>query len=578
MVTQSYFQPFLNPPKSSSQTSHKLLFFSLSIAALFCLAYLGLIIFQSHFSYNSINTLSLCDKSHDHPSCLASISEVIITTFNPDHDHLYLHHRSNGPDLLGKILEGHVAHINNAIEATKDKMKGNEERGGGAMAVCLELMDLSRDRVADSIKVLGVKSKEKDVSAWLSAVLTNYVTCLDMVQEYPHLMGLRPTVEVLISRARAFLAVHAKLSGGNGSGSGGVRNFFEGSRSRRMYPSWLRPSDQKLLETSGRDVKADVTVAKDGSGNFTTVGEAVAAAPDKRGERFVIYVKEGVYDEIVEVPKKKKNVMIVGDGMDLTIITGNLNVVDNPDIGTFRTPTLAAVGDGFILKDVCIQNTAGPEKHQAVALRVGSDKSVIYRCKIEAYQDTLYAHSLRQFYRGCSIWGTVDFIFGNAAVVFQNCELVARRPMDNQKNMVTAQGRTDPNQDTGTVIQYCDIVPSPDLIPVQPQFPTYLGRPWKLFSRTVVMQSFIGDHIDPNGWFKWDEESPLDFVYYGEYRNYGPGADTSQRVNWTSYHVITDSEIARQFTVAEFIQGQEWLDDTDVEYEAGLEISKRENI
>lgn len=469
-----------------------------------------------------------------------------------------------------------MAHINNAIEATKDKMKANEEKGGRALAVCLELMDLSRDRVADSIKELGVKSKEKDVSAWLSAVLTNYDTCSDMIQEYPHLMGLRPTVEELISRARAFLAIHAKLS--RDSSSGGVRNFFESSRNRRMYPSWLKQSDRKLLEASGEDIKADVVVAKDGSGNFTTVGEAVAAAPDKREERFVIYVKEGVYDEIVEVPKKKKNVMIVGDGMDLTIITGNLNVVDDPDIGTFRTPTLAAVGDGFILKDVCIQNTAGPEKHQAVALRIGSDKSVIHRCKIEAYQDTLYAHSLRQFYRDCSIWGTVDFIFGNAAVVFQNCELVARRPMDNQKNMVTAQGRTDPNQDSGTVIQYCDIVPSPDLTPVQPQFPTYLGRPWKLFSRTVVMQSFIGDHIDPNGWFKWDEESPLDSVYYGEYQNYGPGADTSQRVNWTSYHVITDSDIARQFTVAEFIQGQEWLDDTDVEYEAGLEISKQENV
>jgi len=238
----------------------------------------------------------------------------------------------------------------------------------------------------------------------------------------------------------------------------------------------------------------------------------------------------------------------------------------------------AAVGEGFILKDVCIQNTAGPEKHQAVALRVGSDKSIIYRCRIEAYQDTLYAHSLRQFYRDCSIWGTVDFIFGNAAVVLQNCELVARRPMERQKNMVTAQGRTDPNQNTGTVIQNCDIVPSPDLIPVQPQFPSFLGRPWKLFSRTVVMQSFIGDHIDPKGWLKWDEESPLDFLYYGDYQNYGPGADTSQRVNWTSYHVITDPEVARQFTVGEFIQGEEWLDDTGVEYEAGFETTLWENM
>ena len=259
-----------------------------------------------------------------------------------------------------------MAHINNAVEVTRDKMKSNEERGDGAPAVCLELMDLSRDRVVDSIKVLGVKSKEKDVSAWLSAVLTNYVTCLDMVQDYPHLMGLRPTLEGLISRARAFLAIHAKLSG-FGSGrvrdfseslfgvNDRVRNFFESSGSMGMYPSWLRPSDQKLLEASGREIKADVVVAKDGSGDFTTVGEAVAAAPDKKEERFVIYVKEGVYDEIVEVPKKKKNVMIVGDGMDLTIITGSLNVVDNPELGTFRTPTL---GKLFLLYLICIQFNA----------------------------------------------------------------------------------------------------------------------------------------------------------------------------------------------------------------------------
>jgi pectinesterase len=107
----------------------------------------------------------------------------------------------------------------------------------------------------------------------------------------------------------------------------------------------------------------------------------------------------------------------------------------------------AADCDGFIAQDIWFQNTARPQKHQAVALRVGADQSVINRCRIDAYQDTLYAHSLRQFYRGCYITGTVDFCGA------QNCKLVPRKPMSGQNNMVTAQGRTDPNQNAGISIK-----------------------------------------------------------------------------------------------------------------------------
>jgi pectinesterase len=111
----------------------------------------------------------------------------------------------------------------------------------------------------------------------------------------------------------------------------------------------------------------------------------------------------------------------------------------------------AVSGDRFIAVDVTFRNTAGPKKHQAVALRNNADLSTFYRCSFEGYQDTLYVHSLRQFYRECEIHGTVDFIFGNAAAVFQSCNLFARKPMANQKIAFTAQGRSDPNQNTGIV-------------------------------------------------------------------------------------------------------------------------------
>lgn len=129
------------------------------------------------------------------------------------------------------------------------------------------------------------------------------------------------------------------------------------------------------------------------------------------------------------------------------------------------------MGDGFIARDITVVNSAGPAKHQAVALRVGSDKSVIFRCSIIGYQDTLYTHSKRQFYRETDIYGTVDFIFGNSAVVFQTCNIYARKPMSSSvKNFVTAQGRSSPNQNTGISIHNCKISAAEDLAPVKTRY------------------------------------------------------------------------------------------------------------
>ncbi|KAL8548734.1 hypothetical protein ACS0TY_007845 [Phlomoides rotata] len=125
------------------------------------------------------------------------------------------------------------------------------------------------------------------------------------------------------------------------------------------------------------------------------------------------------------------------------------------------------------------------------------------RMHFEAYQDTLYVHSLRQFYLQCDIYGTVDFIFDNAAVVFQTCNIYPRLPMANQVNAITAQGRTDPNQNTGISILNCSIRAADDLAQSNSTIQTYLGRPWKEYSRTVYMQSFLDGLIDPAGWKEW---------------------------------------------------------------------------
>ncbi|KAG6735574.1 hypothetical protein POTOM_061786 [Populus tomentosa] len=284
--------------------------------------------------------------------------------------------------------------------------------------------------------------------------------------------------------------------------------------------------------------------------------------------RFVIYVKRGVYKENVEIKKSMKNLMFVGDGIDATVITSNKNTQDGTT--TFRSATVGVSGKGFIARDMTFENTAGPQKHQAVALRSGSDFSVFYSCSFKGYQDTLYVHSQRQFYRDCDIYGTVDFIFGDAVAVLQNCNIYVRRPMSGQKNTVTAQGRTDPGENTGIVIHNSRVMAASDLRPVQGSFKSYLGRPWKKYSRTVFLKSNIDGLIDPAGWLPWKGAFALSTLYYGEYMSTGSGASTKGRVKWPGYHTITSPLEAGKFTVENFLAGNSWIFAAGVPFESGL--------
>ncbi|KAL0008266.1 hypothetical protein SO802_009768 [Lithocarpus litseifolius] len=331
--------------------------------------------------------------------------------------------------------------------------------------------------------------------------------------------------------------------------------------------------ERTLSELKGNNgilVIDKVTVSRNGTGNFTSITEAIAFAPNNSMPEdglFVIYAREGYYEEYIVVHKNKRNILLIGDGINKTVITGNHSVIDGWT--TFNSSTFAVSGDRFIAVDITFRNTAGPTKHQAVAVRNNADLSIFYRCSFEGYQDTLYVHSLRQFYRECDIYGTVDFIFGNAAAVFQSCNIYSRKPMVNQKNAVTAQGRTDPNQNTGISIHNCTIEAAPDLAMDLNSTSTYLGRPWKEYSRTVYMQSYIGSVIDPVGWLEWNGTVGLDTLYYGEFKNYGPGANTSMRVHWPGYSLMNATQ-ALNFTVYNFTMGHTWLPNTDIPFYAGL--------
>lgn len=217
-----------------------------------------------------------------------------------------------------------------------------------------------------------------------------------------------------------------------------------------------------------------------------------------------------------------------------------------------------------------VENTAGAAKHQAVALRSDSDLSVFYRCSFEGYQDTLYAHALRQFYRECKITGTVDFIFGDSAAVFQKCQILARQALPNQSNIYTAHGRKEPDQNTGFTFQFCNISADADLAKSPNPTPTFLGRPWKEYSRTIIMQSTIGSVVSKQGWLEWNGNFGLNTLYYAEYNNTGPGAALTDRVKWPGFHVLTRPRQATNFTVAHFINGNVWLPSTGVAFISGF--------
>lgn len=240
----------------------------------------------------------------------------------------------------------------------------------------------------------------------------------------------------------------------------------------------------------------------------------------------------------------------------------------------------AITGDGFIAKGIGFENTAGPKGEQAVALMVSSDHSVLYQCSIAGYQDTLYALALRQFYRECDIYGTIDFIFGNAAAVFQSCYLLLRRPhAASNYNVILANGRSNPGQNTGFSLHKCTIAPSSDFSSAavveknKNSYKSYLGRPWKQYSRAVVMKSSIDEAIDGRGWIEWPgyPTSVLKSLYFAEYSNIGPGASTSKRVHdWPGFHLIATQD-ATKFTVANFIAGTSWLPSTGVTFISGLQ-------
>ncbi|XP_038696550.1 probable pectinesterase/pectinesterase inhibitor 12 [Tripterygium wilfordii] len=539
----------------ASSSSSSLLKFFLILSSIFISSTFAAHNKSSTTPLDLLHITSFCKTTPYPESCLESLKLSININISPNILNLLLQTLQTAISEAGKLthLFSNAGNSNNIVE---------EQRG--TIQDCQELhqITLSSLRKSESkIKAGGSKSLA-DARTYLSAALTNKNTCWEGLDS-----ASGPMKPVLLnSMTNTYKHVSNSLSMLPESGT------KKGHNNRRRllgFPSWVSRKDRRSLQTSADeyDPSEVITVAADGTGNFTTISDAINFAPNNSEGRVIIYVSQGVYEENVVIPSNKLNIVLLGDGSDVTSITGNRSVGDGWT--TFRSATLAVSGEGFLARDVAIENSAGPEKHQAVALRINADLAALYWCTINGYQDTLYTHSFRQFYRECDIYGTIDYIFGNAAVVFQACNIVSRMPMPGQFTVITAQSRETPDEDTGFSIQNCSILATDELYNNSNSVKSYLGRPWRVYSTTVYLESYIDDFIDPTGWTKWDGEKGLDTLYYGEYENYGPGSGTENRVTWPGYHVMEYAD-AYNFTVSEFIAGDAWLDSTSFPYDEGI--------
>ncbi|KAK4774276.1 hypothetical protein SAY86_009211 [Trapa natans] len=449
------------------------------------------------------------------------------------------------------------------VKRILNSSKGSKNRTTAAQN-CLQGLGNSTYRTQSAVDALP-RGKTKDARAWLSAALQFQLGCLS------GFMNVNDTA--LVNETMAFLDSLTRFT------SNALSMLVSYDIYGNDTASWRPPATERdgfwepgSVSDSGQsftmgflaNLTVDATVCRDGAGGcYGKVQDAVDAAPDNGDGRFVIHIKAGVYNQTVRIPLEKKNVVFVGDGVGKTVITGNLNV-GQPGMSTYNSATVGVVGDGFMATGITFENTAGPNTMQAVAFRSTSDFSYIENCEFLGHQDTLYASSLRQYYKSCRIEGNVDFIFGNAAAVFDGCEILMRprqlQPEKGESSTITAHARADPSQSTGFVFQNCLINGTDAYMKLYYQNPklhnNFLGRPWREYSRTVFINCNLQALISPQGWMPWSGDFALNTLFYGEFNNTGPGSVTSERVWWSSQ---IPQEHADTYSVDRFIQGGEWI-------------------
>ncbi len=264
-----------------------------------------------------------------------------------------------------------------------------------------------------------------------------------------------------------------------------------------------------------------IVVAADGTGEFTSVQEAVNSIRAYMSDTTFMFIKNGTYREKVVIPSWVTNLFMKGESVENTIITWN-DHANIRNMGTFRTYTIWILGAGFIAEDITFENNA-EMLGQAVAVHVDGDRAVFRRCRLLGNQDTLLTanQESRQYYEECYIEGTTDFIFGPATAWFEKCHIHSK------KNSYVTAASTVEGHEYGYIFNRCTLTAAEGITKV------YLGRPWRPFAATLFLNCELGSHIVPEGWHNWDKPSNEQTARYAEYSSTGPGANPAGRVSWS---------------------------------------------
>lgn len=288
-------------------------------------------------------------------------------------------------------------------------------------------------------------------------------------------------------------------------------------------------------------------VARDGTGEFRNIDDAIEVCRAFMDYHKVIFVKKGVYKEKLIIPSWLTNIEICGEDEEQTIITwddhANIKTQERPKgIGTFRTYTLKIEGSDITLKNITIENNSA-RLGQAVALHTEGDRLVFVNCRFLGHQDTVYTGvaGSRQLFRNCYIEGTTDFIFGPGTAWFEECEIRSKA------NSYITAASTPKDQPYGYVFNRCRLTADEGIDKV------YLGRPWRDYGYTLFMNCELGSHIRPEGWHNW-QKNREETARFMEYGNSGPGADTKDRVGWSRQ---LDKKEAKKITQEEVLSSQQ---------------------
>ncbi len=287
-----------------------------------------------------------------------------------------------------------------------------------------------------------------------------------------------------------------------------------------------------------------IVVARDGTGQFRTVTDAIEVCRAFMEYHKVIFVKRGTYKEKLIIPQWLSNIEICGEDRDQTVITYDDHANINK-MGTFRTYTLKVEGNDITFKNITIENNAA-KLGQAVALHTEGDRLTFLNCRFLGNQDTVYTGmpGTRLYFKDCYIEGTTDFIFGASTAWFEHCSIFCK-----QDSYITAAS-TPKEQPFGYVFNRCTITAASGVTKV------YLGRPWRDYGYTLFMNCELCKEIRPEGWHHWQKEREQTARYL-EYGNRGEGAATTQRVPWSRQ--LTKKEASEITPEAVFRMQSRWM-------------------